>query len=59
MDRVIETVANGRVDRVVMVRAGQVSWLHHPPEPHPDHLGQARDLVLPWECEALRAESAA
>lgn len=59
MDRVITTVPNGRVDRVVIVRFAGESWLHHPHDHDPSHVEQARDLVLPWECEALRADEPA
>ncbi len=59
MQQVIETVPNHRVDRIVMVRAGATSWLHHPPEPRDGHTEQARDLVTEWECEALRARGCA
>jgi len=59
MDRVITTVPNGRVDRVVVVRAGALSWLHHPHATTAEHIAQARDLLQPWECAALRQDSVA
>jgi hypothetical protein len=59
MQQVIETVPNHRVDRVVVVRAGGRSWLHHPLEAREEHRAQARDLVTEWECEALRSRNSA